>query len=319
MLALFVGQTAGMSKDIHVVGISRSLSAQIPDEETIFGTLVERTGLDISAGMLVHSLPLAVKDKAESAEYISYSATAKYHGSIDQLRSELLTAGDAVNMDFAVVPSAIFEAEKLLVVLDVDSTLIIQEVVDELAVYAGQSERVAAITDAAMRGELDFEQSLRERVGVLQGQPEAIVNQVASNVQFTEGARELVSALHERGHVVAAVSGGFIQVLRPLAEELDLDYARANLLEIEHGFFTGEVKGEIITAEQKRAALREWAHAEGISMPHTVAIGDGANDVLMVQEAGLGIAFNAKPALQDAAKAQINVPRLDAVRDFLGI
>ncbi|MDO4917461.1 MAG: phosphoserine phosphatase SerB [Rothia sp. (in: high G+C Gram-positive bacteria)] len=312
-------QTAGMSKDIHVVGISRSVNVDVPDEETIFSALVDHTGLDISAGMLVHSLPLTVRDNTESSLYAAYSVTAKHHGSIDQLRSELLVAGDAVNMDFAVVPWAILEANKLLVVLDVDSTLIAQEVIDELAVYAGQSARVASITDAAMRGELDFEQSLRERVGVLQGQPEAIVNQVASNVQFTEGARELVRALHENGHVVAAVSGGFIQVLRPLAAELDLDYARANLLEIEHGFLTGEVKGEIITAEQKRAALREWAHAEGISMTHTVAIGDGANDVLMVQEAGLGVAFNAKPALRDAAKVQINVPRLDAVRHFLGL
>ncbi|MCP3424523.1 phosphoserine phosphatase SerB [Rothia sp. AR01] len=209
--------------------------------------------------------------------------------------------------------------KKRMLIMDVDSTLIGQEAVDELAAHAGLQERVAAITERAMRGELDFQESLRERVALLEGLGEDVLERVAAALTLTPGARELIAAFKAQGHPVCVVSGGFIQILEPLARRLNLDHARANLLGVEDGRLTGEVSGQIIDADVKAASLREWAKAEDVDLDRVIAVGDGANDRFMLERAGLGVAFQAKPALRETADAQVTLRRLDAVRHFAGL
>jgi phosphoserine phosphatase len=203
--------------------------------------------------------------------------------------------------------------------MDVDSTLIQQEVIELLAAYAGKRDEVTAVTEAAMRGELDFAQSLHARVAVLAGLPADVVDSVRAEVKLSLGAAELVAAFRAAGHVVAVVSGGFNQILQPIAEGLGLDYWIANELEIVDGALTGKVIGEVIDRAAKEKYLREWAAREGIPMEHTIAVGDGANDLDMLGAAGIGVAFNAKPAVRAVADAAVNLPYLDAVRHIAGV
>lgn len=221
--------------------------------------------------------------------------------------------------DTALVPAALRSAPRKLLIMDVDSTLIQQEVIELLAAYAGKFEEVAAVTEAAMRGELDFTQSLHARVAVLAGLPADVVDSVRQEVKLSEGAAELVAAFKAAGHVVAVVSGGFNQILQPIADELGLDYWQANELEIVDGVLTGKVLGAVVDRAAKEKYLREWAAAEGIALEHTVAVGDGANDLDMLGAAGIGVAFNAKPAVRAVADAAVNMPYLDAVRYVAGV
>ncbi|MGW1166181.1 phosphoserine phosphatase SerB [Streptomyces sp. NPDC002550] len=209
--------------------------------------------------------------------------------------------------------------DRRLVVLDVDSTLIQDEVVDLFARHAGCGPQVAEVTEAAMRGELDFAQSLRARVALLAGLDASVVDQVRSEVRLTPGARTLVRSLRRLGHRVGVVSGGFTQVTDHLAELLDLDFAAANTLEVADGRFTGRLVGDIVDRAGKARLLRRYAHEARIPLSRTVAIGDGANDLDMLATAGLGVAFNAKPTVRSAAPATLNVPYLDAVLPLLGI
>jgi len=221
--------------------------------------------------------------------------------------------------DTALVSAALRSAPRKFLIMDVDSTLIQQEVIELLAAYAGKFEEVAAVTEAAMRGELDFTQSLHARVAVLAGLPADVVHSVRQEVKLSEGAAELVAAFKAAGHVVAVVSGGFNQILQPIAEELGLDYWQANELEIVDGVLTGKVLGAVVDRAAKEKYLREWAAAEGIPLEHTVAVGDGANDLDMLGAAGIGVAFNAKPAVRAVADAAVNMPYLDAVRYVAGV
>lgn len=230
-----------------------------------------------------------------------------------------VAAAAADGMDTALVPAGLRSAERKLLIMDVDSTLIQQEVIELLAAYAGKREEVAAVTEAAMRGELDFTQSLHARVAVLAGLPADVVHSVRNEVKLSEGAAELVAAFKAAGHVVAVVSGGFNQILMPIAEELGLDYWQANELEIADGVLTGKVLGAVVDRAAKEKFLREWAAAEGIALEHTVAVGDGANDLDMLGAAAIGVAFNAKPAVRAVADAAINMPYLDAVRHIAGV
>jgi phosphoserine phosphatase len=222
-------------------------------------------------------------------------------------------------LDTALVPAGLRAAERKLLIMDVDSTLIQQEVIELLAAYAGKREEVAAVTEAAMRGELDFTQSLHARVAVLAGLPSDVVHSVRNEVKLSLGAADLVAAFKAAGHVVAVVSGGFNQILEPIAGELGLDYWQANELEIVDGVLTGKVLGAVVDRAAKEKFLREWAAAEGIALEHTVAVGDGANDLDMLGAAGIGIAFNAKPAVRAVADAAVNMPFLDAVRHVAGV
>ncbi len=211
--------------------------------------------------------------------------------------------------------------ERKLVVLDVDSTLTRDEGIDLLAHFVSEdvAAQVAAITASAMRGELDFEESLKRRVATLEGVSVEKVAAATAQVRLTEGAQELVSELHSHGHIVGAVSGGFHHMIDPLAQELNLDFHRANVLEVREGHLTGKTVGKVIDAEAKAATLREWARANGIHMAQTVAVGDGGNDVEMLRAAGVGIAFMAKPVAKQAADVSIDVPDLRLVLDVVGL
>ncbi len=222
-------------------------------------------------------------------------------------------------IDIAVQPGGLQRHARKLVQLDVDSTLIQQEVIELLAAKAGVADEVTTITDKAMRGELDFEQSLRARVALLKGLPVSTISEVQQQILLTPGARTLISTLHKLGHTVAVVSGGFIDVIAPLLKELNIEHFKANTLGVENGVLTGEVTGPVIDRAAKAAALREFAALESISMEQTIAIGDGANDLDMIAAAGLGIAFNAKPAVRAAADSSLSQPYLDSVLYLLGI
>jgi phosphoserine phosphatase len=234
------------------------------------------------------------------------------------LRRVLADAG-VDGVDTALVPASLRNAPRKFLIMDVDSTLIQQEVIELLAAYAGKREEVTAVTEAAMRGELDFAQSLHARVAVLAGLPADVVDSVRAEVKLSEGAAELVAAFKAAGHVVAVVSGGFNQILKPIAEDLGLHYWIANELEIVDGALSGKVIGDVIDRAAKEKYLRQWAAAEGIPMEHTIAVGDGANDLDMLGAAGIGVAFNAKPAVRAAADAAVNMPYLDTVRHIAGV
>jgi len=199
-----------------------------------------------------------------------------------------------------------------LLVMDVDSTLITSEVIELLAARAGSQELVAAITERAMRGELDFAASLHERVATLAGLPVSVFDEVRAQVELTPGAAELVAQVQSRGWSVGLVSGGFIEVVAPLAQPLGIELVRANALEVADGLLTGRVTGPVIDRAAKAVALRDYAAAVGADLADTVAIGDGANDLDMLAAAGFGIAFNAKPVVVEQADAAVT-DRLDAV------
>ena len=209
---------------------------------------------------------------------------------------------------------------RLLVVLDVDSTLTRDEGIDLLAAHVSPevATEVSSITAQAMRGELDFEESLLRRVAALEGTPHEVVTRVAAQVALTDGARELVDALHLHGHLVGVVSGGFHDMIDPLVDDLGLDFARANRLEVKDSTLTGRLVGAVIDAQAKADALRSWADESGIPLERTVAVGDGGNDVVMLRDAGLGIAFMAKPVAREAADVSIDTPDLREVLGLLG-
>lgn len=223
------------------------------------------------------------------------------------------------SVDIAVSPGGLMRWAKKLVVMDVDSTLIQQEVIELLAAKAGVQEKVKEITEAAMRGELDFSASLKARVALLEGLPETVIAEAQREIVLTPGARTLVKTLHQLGHSVAVVSGGFTSVIEPLIKELGITHYRANTLEIMGGKLTGKVLDPIIDRAGKAVALKEFAAVEGVLLEQTVAIGDGANDLDMISIAGLGIAFNAKPAVKAAAASSVSAPYLDSVLYLLGI
>jgi phosphoserine phosphatase len=206
-----------------------------------------------------------------------------------------------------------------LIVMDVDSTFIQDEVVDLLAAHAGAGDQVAAITRRAMAGELDFRESLIERVATLAGLPESILDDVRSEIRLTPGVSELCATAQAGGHQLALVSGGFAQVITPLAQELGITMIRANVLEVQNGLLTGNVTGEVVDRAGKAAALEEFAGLADVPLSDTVAIGDGANDLDMLAIAGIGIAFNAHGTLRDAADFEIEGPRLDPVITMIGL
>jgi len=205
-----------------------------------------------------------------------------------------------------------------LVVMDVDSTLIQQEVIELLADYAGVMPEVRTITEQAMSGELDFKQSLAKRVSLLEGLSEEIFQWLKPQIQLTPGVEELISTVHELGGKIGAVSGGFSQVIEPLANEIGLDYWMANSLEVSDGKLTGSLLGPVIDAEAKATALKNWAAESGISLQQTIAIGDGANDIQMLQCAGYAVAFRPKPVLQQYADQVIEENSLISLIEKLG-
>lgn len=236
-----------------------------------------------------------------------------------EIRGALAQISLDQGIDIAVQPGGLMRWAKKLVLMDVDSTLIQQEVIELLAAKAGVADQVIAITESAMRGEIDFEKSLRERVALLKGLPVSVLDEVRAEILLTPGARTLVRILQRLGHTVGVVSGGFIEVIEPILQELGIEYYRANRLSIESGKLTGTLLGPVIDRAAKATALRDFAAQVGVGMEQTIAIGDGANDLDMIAAAGLGIAFNAKPAVRAAADSALSQPYLDSVLYLMGI
>ena len=236
-----------------------------------------------------------------------------------QLQANLARVGAEQGIDIAVENFSLERRAKRLIVFDVDSTLIQGEVIEMLAERAGAGAAVAAITGAAMRGEIDFAESLHQRVATLAGLPAEVLDEVADEVELTAGARTTIRTLRRLGFHCGVVSGGFRQVIEPLAHDLMLDFVAANELEIVDGKLTGRVVGPIVDRAGKAKALRDFAQQAGVPMEQTVAVGDGANDIDMLNAAGLGVAFNAKPALREVADASLSHPYLDTVLFLLGV
>ncbi|MDO9317289.1 MAG: phosphoserine phosphatase SerB [Gammaproteobacteria bacterium] len=236
----------------------------------------------------------------------------------EQLRAEFLALAQELNVDIAFQQDSIFRRNRRLVVFDMDSTLIDAEVIDELAKAAGVGEQVAAITERAMRGELDFQASFRERMALLKGLPESILAEIAETLRLTEGAETLISQLRRLGYKTAILSGGFTYFAERLQKRLGIDYVYANTLLVKDGVVTGEVQLPIVDGQRKADLLRELAQREGISLEQTIAVGDGANDLPMLSIAGLGVAFRAKPLVKQSAKQAISTLGLDGILYLLG-
>ncbi|MCV7169807.1 phosphoserine phosphatase SerB [Mycobacterium manitobense] len=235
------------------------------------------------------------------------------------VQSALARVSADEQVDLALEDYSISRRAKRLIVFDVDSTLIQGEVIEMLADRAGALAAVAEVTEAAMRGELDFAESLHRRVATLAGLPAEVLDEVAEQLELTPGARTTIRTLRRLGYHCGVVSGGFRQVIEPLAHELMLDYVAANELEIVDGKLTGRVVGQVVDRPGKARALRDFAQQAGVPMEQTVAVGDGANDIDMLAAAGLGVAFNAKPALREVADASLSHPYLDTVLFILGV
>jgi phosphoserine phosphatase len=237
----------------------------------------------------------------------------------DRLRVVLAEEAARQQVDVAVQPASLLRHGMRLIVMDVDSTLIQGEVIEMLAEHAGCLQKVAQVTEAAMRGDLDFEKSLRDRVALLEGLDASALDLVYESIILAPGARTLVRTLKRLGYRFAIVSGGFTHITDRIAEDLGIDFAAANELEVVDGKLTGRIVGPVVDRAGKAAALRRFAEEAGVPTASTIAIGDGANDLDMLSAAGLGIAFNAKPVVQQAADTAVNVPYIDAIIYLLGI
>lgn len=328
-------ETLAVSKTVHIV---TDLAAELGLELAVDPQMIE---LRPTKRQRIHVTLLGSPLHPDSIAHVT-SALAEHGGNIDRIRRiasypvtavlfevsgastahmrrALSVAANETGADIAVQEAGLDRRGQHLVVMDVDSTLIQNEVIDLLAHEAGVLDEVARITERAMAGELDFAASLRERVSLLKGLPESAIARVRERITLTPGARTLCRTLNTLGYRVCLVSGGFIEVIAPLARELGVDRVRANSLDISNGVLTGELIGPIVDRLGKRQALEEFAEEFSIPMRRTIAIGDGANDIDMLEAAGLGVAFNAKAAARDAADTAVNVPYLDSVLYLLGI
>ena len=241
------------------------------------------------------------------------------NNSLKAVQGALASVAIENKIDLAVEPGGLQRKSKRIVMLDMDSTLIEQEVINLLGQAAGKSIEIEAITDKAMAGDLDFKTALIERVSLLKGLDHNILSQVRDQITLTKGAKKLVDELHQQGHKVGVVSGGFLEVIEPILKSLEIDFYRANKLKIQDGVLTGEIDGPLIDSHAKRMALEEFADQEQVRLEQTVAIGDGANDLEMIKAAGLGIAFNAKPKVAAAADTTISNQDLSTVLLLMGI
>ena len=235
------------------------------------------------------------------------------------LRREFMQLADEINVDIAYQENNVFRRNRRLVAFDMDSTLIQAEVIDELAKKAGVGEKVAEITERAMRGEMDYKESFRQRVALLKGLPESALGDVAATLKITNGTEHLMSTLKKLGYKTAILSGGFTYFGRALQRRFGFDYVFSNELEIENRMLTGNTVGEIVDGEKKASLLASIAQHEGFSLEQTIAVGDGANDLPMLSIAGLGIAFNAKPIVKESAKQSLNTHGLDGILYLMGL
>ncbi|MFH5822676.1 phosphoserine phosphatase SerB [Georgenia sp. AZ-5] len=300
------------------------MSAPVPAGTVRAGLVSPRP---VPAALLRHAVTVVeqvadavkVTDTSRPGWYgLAVSGTLRPGARPGPAREELRGPATALGVDTALVTGELATDGVGLLVMDVDSTLITAEVIELLAEHAGTRDLVADVTERAMRGELDFAASLRERVAMLAGLDAGALADVRAAVTLTPGARELVDAVHDAGGRVGVVSGGFAEVVAPLATSLGIDHMVANVLEVDDGRLTGRTAGAVVDRTAKERHLREWARADGVALERVVAVGDGANDLDMLAAAGLGVAFCAKPVVQAEADAAVSFPRLDAVLGLLG-
>ncbi|MEM0350587.1 MAG: phosphoserine phosphatase SerB [Archaeoglobaceae archaeon] len=277
------------------------------------GIVRDITAIFLKYGINIERTSLTARDKLISIEFIVDLGNCDFNS----LKKELLREGEKLGLDIVLQDYASAMKEKKLIVFDLDSTLIEGEIIDELAKEAGVEKEVQELTRKAMNGEMSFREALLERVKLLKGLPVEVLEKIYSRIEFTEGAKELISALKRAGYKVALVSGSFTYFTNRIKDELGLDYAFGNELEIEDGKLTGRLKGRIIDGEEKARIIEEIARKEGISLEKVVAVGDGANDRLMIEKAGLGIAFNAKQILKEIADGSISKENLIGLAGIL--
>ena len=304
----------GMSRYIITLLARKITSDQIARVTSV----ISSHGLNIQGiNRLSGRIPMG-KLPAQSKACVEFSARGSLPAAAE-FRRELLEVAGALDVDLAYQQDNMYRRNRRLVVFDMDSTLIEAEVIDELAKVAGVGDEVSAITERAMRGEIDFSESFRKRVALLCGLKESALRRVADELKITEGAEHLISTLRALGFKTAILSGGFTYFARHLQERLGMDYVYANELDIDDGIVTGKVSGAIVDGARKAELLRQLAREEGIDLQQVIAVGDGANDLPMLSIAGLGIAFRAKPLVKKTAEQSISTLGLDAILYLLGI
>ena len=323
---LFAAKQLGMDLDFKPVATSDARPAPTLNEARRY--VITAIGPTLGAPHL-HAIASTLAAEGANIEKIgrlseNTLASVEIHallppgGDSDALKRTLLTVATSAGFDVSLQRESLYRRSKRLVVLDMDSTLIRIEVIDELARAAGVGAEVARITERAMQGEMDYDQSLRQRVALLAGLNVAVLDNLAQNLPLTDGAETLVRVLKRLGYKIAVISGGFSRAAEALKRRLGVDYAYSNNLEVQGGKLTGRVVGPIVNAQRKAELLETIAQAEGVLLDQVIAVGDGANDALMLERAGLGIAFHAKPKLREAADTSITAAGLDAILYLLG-
>ena len=323
---LFAAKQLGMDLDFKPVATSEARPVPTLNEARRY--VITAIGPTLGAAHL-HAIASTLAAEGANIEKIgrlseNTLASVEIHallppgGDSDALKRTLLAVATSAGFDVSLQRESLYRRSKRLVVLDMDSTLIRIEVIDELARAAGVGAEVARITERAMQGEMDYDQSLRQRVALLSGLNVAVLDNLAQNLPLTDGAETLVRVLKRLGYKIAVISGGFSRAAEALKRRLGVDYAYSNNLEVQGGKLTGKVVGPIVNAQRKAELLETIAQAEGVLLDQVIAVGDGANDALMLERAGLGIAFHAKPKLREAADTSITAAGLDAILYLLG-
>ena len=311
----YANWVAGHGQPRHVITlIARTLSAK---SIASVSEVLANHGLDIyHVTRLTGRIPIdKIPDQTRACvEFIARGQV----GSATDLRVELMSLGSKLGVDLAYQEDNVYRRNRRLVVFDMDSTLIQQEVIDELAREAGVGDQVAEITEAAMRGELDFSQSLERRVSLLKGLNESVMEKVAARLKLNEGADRLLKQLKALGFKTAVLSGGFDYFGNFLSRKLGIDYVYANRLEIENGVLTGKVLGKVVDADRKAELLQKLVLEQGLTLQQTIAVGDGANDLKMLSIAGMGVAFHAKPLVRESADTALTNLGLDAILYLMG-
>ena len=328
---LFCAKKLGMELDFKPLGADPGGTADRPATEVRPDQMYVITAIGPALGATqIHAIASTLSGEGANIEKISRLsegsiASVEIHarlpaaGDIERLKRSLLAQAMKATFDVSLQREGLYRRSKRLVVMDMDSTLIRIEVIDELARAAGVGPEVSRITERAMQGEMDYDESLRQRVALLKGMDVKILDQIAADLPLTEGAETLVRVLKRLGYRIAVISGGFSRAAEALKRRLSLDYAFSNNLEVVEGKLTGRVVGPIVNAHRKAELLDLIAQLEGVVLDQVIAVGDGANDLLMLERAGLGIAFRAKTKLREAADTSLSGAGLDAILYLLGI